>query len=154
MLLSRQDLILPWATRGVIPKNFVISDKNYFAPTESIIHNSIYPHFKLWMQSLNLTKWQHDWDCDNFADAFKLFACGYYSNNIECEAEGIAIGVVNYMANIRAEDGSKGGHAANILFIEDNSSPFKFNIKFLEPQNGQIFEPKEDEFNSIWTVYI
>lgn len=154
MILSRQDLLIPWKKTGAPPKNLVISDKNYFIPTESIILNTIYPHFKVWMKSLDLTRWQHNWDCDNFADAFKLFACGYYSKNIDCQAEGIAIGVVNYMANLRAEDGSKGGHALNIFYIEDSTSPSNLTIKFLEPQNGIVFSPTEEEFKSIWTIYI
>lgn len=152
-IVDRNKLTFAWIERNLRPKCFVISDANYFLPSESLIKEDIYPKFKLWLETLDLYKWKYDWDCDNFADAFKLFACGYYANTIECEAQGIAVGVVNF-TGIRPEDGVKGGHAANIIYLEDEAEPTKLKIKFLEPQNGQIYTPSEELINSVWTVYI
>jgi hypothetical protein len=154
MIINRQDLLAPFAEKNFLPKNFIVSDKTYFIPTESLLNESIYPNFKIWLETLKLSKWEHKWDCDNFADAFKLFACGYYDQNIDSEAEGIAIGVVNYIANIRAEDGSKGGHAVNIFYTENSNGTINLSTKFIEPQTGHIYTMTEDEFKSIWTVYI
>jgi len=153
VIINRNDLIAPWSNKK-LPKNFIASDKDYFIPTESLVQDTIYPKFLIWLKALNLNKWEHKWDCDNFADAFKLFACGYYEQNIDSEAEGIAVGVVNYMAELRAEDGSKGGHAANIFYIENAGGIVNVDFKFIEPQNGRIYTPSQQEFDSIWTIYI
>jgi hypothetical protein len=157
MIISAQDLLIPFYNRKKIPKNFVISDENYFCPTKSLIQNEIFPQYWKWLSSLRLTKWIHKWDCDNFADAFKLFSCGYYANIIEHDAKSIGIGVINYIANSKAEDGLKGGHAINIIYSENQNSNDgfgNFDLLFLEPQTGQFYDLTEEEFNSIWTVYI
>jgi len=93
----------------------------------------------------------------NFADAFKLFSCGYYQQTIESIANGIAIGVIYYEANSRAESGLKGGHAINIIYIDNgknNDRTNNFYPIFIEPQNGKIYKLTQEEFNSISTVYI
>jgi hypothetical protein len=157
MIISNQDLLIPFQKNNKIPRNFVLSDKDYFCPTIDITKDEIFPKYWQWLKSLKLTKWAHKWDCDNFADAFKLFACGYYNGVIESTANGIAVGVINYMANSKAEDGLKGGHAINIVYIdngknEDGSN--NFYLLFIEPQNGTIYNLTAEEFDSIWTVYI
>jgi hypothetical protein len=157
MIISNQDLLAPFYNNKKLPKNFVISDKDYFCPTQAMIVNEIFPKYWCWMQSLRWSKWMHRWDCDNFADAFKLFSCGYYEQVIESTANGIAIGVINYMANQRAEDGLKGGHAINIIYAQNEKNDDgidNFNLLFLEPQNGKFYNLTQEEFDSIWTVYI
>lgn len=156
MIISSQDLLIPFCNNKV-PKNFVISDKDYFCPTQDMILNEIYPKYWRWMQSLKWSKWMHKWDCDNFADAFKLFSCGYYEQVIESTANGIAIGTIYYMANSRAEDGLKGGHAINIIYAQDEKNDDgseNFKLLFLEPQNGEFYKLTKEEFDSIWVVYI
>lgn len=154
MTINRQDLLVPFQSRNFLPKNFIISDKTYFIPNEGLLQEVIYPNYLKWLSALRLNKWEYKWDCDNFADAFKLFTCGYYANNINSEADGIAVGVVNYISDRRAEDGSKGGHAVNIIYLENKVGIINLDVKFLEPQTGMIFTPSQEEFNSIWTVYL
>lgn len=157
MIISNQDIVLPFYNNKKLPRNFIISDANYFCPQKDFLFNEIVPKYWVWLEALKLTKWQHDWDCDNFADAFKLFTCGYYNQNIDCQAEGIGVGVINYMANLRAEDNSKGGHAINIAYIQssNNSDAINnFHIIFIEPQKGSELQLSQEEFDSIWTVYI
>lgn len=157
MIISNQDLLIPFYNNKKLPKNFVISDKDYFCPTQAMVVNEIFPKYWRWMQSLRWSKWMHRWDCDNFADAFKLFSCGYYEEVIESTANGIAIGVINYMANSRAENGLSGGHAINIIYTQDEKNDDgteNFNLLFLEPQNGKFYNLTQEEFDSIWTVYI
>ena len=142
---------------SIIPKNFVISDTNYFCPTIDMVRNELFPKYWTWLQSLKLTKWVHKWDCDNFADSFKLFSCGYYEQNIESDANGIAVGVIHYKANSKAENGLQGGHAINIVYIDDGKNDDgsdNFRPIFIEPQNGKIYNLSQEEFDSIWTVYI
>jgi len=157
MIIQAQDLFIPFANNNTLPKNFVISDSDYFCPKKEMVMNEIFPKYWQWMNSLKWTKWMHRWDCDNFADAFKLFACGYYEQVIESTANGIAIGIVHYMADARAESGLQGGHAINIIYTEgmkNDDGSDSFELIFLEPQNGRIYQLKPQEFNSIWTVYI
>ena len=157
MIISNQDLLIPFQRNNKIPRNFVLSDKDYFCPTIDIVKNEIFPKYWQWLKSLKLTKWVHKWDCDNFADAFKLFACGYYNGFIESEANGISVGVINYIANSKAEDGLKGGHAINIVYIDNGKNDDgsdNFYLLFIEPQNGTIYNLTAEEFDSIWTVYI
>ena len=157
MIISNRDLLIPFQQNNKIPKNFVLSDLDYFCPTIDIVQNELFPKYWKWLQSLKLTKWMHKWDCDNFADAFKLFACGYYEQVIESDANGIAVGVINYMANSKAENGLQGGHAINIVYIDNKKNDDgtnNFYPLFIEPQNGRIYNLSQEEFDSIWTVYI
>jgi hypothetical protein len=157
MIISNQDILIPFYNNRKLPRNFIISDQNYFCPNKKFVFEELFPKYWSWLNVLKLAKWEHKWDCDNFADAFKLFSCGYYSQNIESDAEGIGIGVINYMANIRAEDKSAGGHAINIIYIQNESQSDQidnFDIIFFEPQNGSELKITEQEFDSIWTVYI
>ena len=157
MIISNQDLLIPFQKNNKIPKNFCLSDKDYFCPTIDMVKDEIFPKYWRWMQSLRWSKWVHRWDCDNFADAFKLFACGYYNEVIESEANGISVGVINYMANSKAENGLSGGHAINIVYIDNGKNDDgsdNFYPLFIEPQNGTIYNLTAEEFNSIWTVYI
>jgi hypothetical protein len=157
MIISNQDLLIPFRKNNKIPKNFVLSDSDYFCPTLDMVKDEIFPKYWQWLASLKLTKWVHKWDCDNFADAFKLFACGYYDQVIDSEANGISVGVINYMANSKAENGLQGGHAINIVYIDNGKNDDgsnNFYPIFIEPQNGKIYNLTAEEFNSIWTVYI
>jgi hypothetical protein len=156
MIISIKEIIIPFKNNPP-PRNFVVSDKDYFCPTLDMVKNEMFPKYWKWLASLKLTKWVHKWDCDNFADAFKLFCCGYYQQEIESTAEGIAIGVINYKANSKAEDGMKGAHAINIVYVDNGKNDDgtnNFYPVFIEPQNGKLYNLTEEEFNSIWTVYI
>jgi len=145
MIISGKELLRPFFDNQKIPKNFTISDKDYYCPNKEIINNEIYPKYRSWLRSIRLLRWSHKWDCDNFADAFKVFAAGYYQQNIESDAEGIAIGVAHYQTS------NRGGHAINILYIENNN---KVEIIFMEPQNGEILNLSKEEFNNIFSIYI
>jgi len=162
MIIPLSHLFYPWySDKGqqlteFVPKNFVTSDNNYFCPTRDMIQNELAPKYWKWLSSIRLTKWVHRWDCDNFADAFKLFCCGYYEQVIESTAEGIAVGVINYTTDKRPEGGG-GGHAINIIYVDDgkkDDGTDNVGVLFFEPQNCQIKYLTDQEFNSIWTVYI
>jgi hypothetical protein len=153
MIIFPKDLYTPFQKK--YPQNFSISDSSYFCPTQSMIEKEIFPHYWEWLSALKWSKWMHKWDCDNFADAFKLFACGYYEQVIESNANGIAIGVVYYVADARAESGISGAHAINIIYAQDEQKNTNhYNVLFLEPQNGTFYKLAPHEFDSIFTVYI
>ena len=156
MTITGKQLYTPFQKNGKIPQNFSISDVDYFCPSYDMVKDELFPKYWQWMSYLKWTKWVHKWDCDNFADSFKLFCCGYYQQVIESEANGIAIGVIYYVANSKAEDGLSGAHAINIVYLQDqqNDNPNNFKLLFVEPQNGTFYNLTTEEFNSIYTVYI
>lgn len=158
MIIQAKELLVPFYNNNqIIPKNFCISDTDYFCPTIDTVKDELFPKYWNWLQSLKLTRWVHKWDCDNFADAFKLFCCGYYEQVIESPANGIAVGVINYKANSKAENGLQGAHAINIIYIDNKENKGRTNNFypiFIEPQNGKILKLSQEEFDSIWTVYI
>ena len=139
------------------PKNFVISDNDYFCPKIDIVKNIIYPAFKIWLISCGLDQWTRKWDCENFADGFKLFSCAYHSQEMDDNIAGIAIGVINYISEGNQQE-RKGPHAINIIYSPNikvnNDNLQKFDMFFLEPQTGELYDLSEKEFKSIFTVYI
>jgi len=152
MDVTAPNMILGWNNKGLkIPKNIAVSDQTYFLPTLDMVTKEIFPKYWQWLASLKLTKWVHKWDCDNFAEAFKMFSCGYYQQQIESNAEGISVGIIHYKALLRAENNTRGGHAINVIFINNNNN---LDIIFIEPQNGKILNLTEEEKNSIWLLYV
>jgi hypothetical protein len=146
MIVDGKELLRPFFNNNQkIPKNFTIADRSYYCPKKDIIENEIYPKYRTWLRSIRLLNWSHKWDCDNFADAFKVFSSGYYQQNIDSDAESIAIGVIHY----KRSNGN--GHAINIAYTEDNN---EIKITFIEPQNGQALYLSQAEFDSIFSVYI
>lgn len=157
MTILPSELLIPWNGKGFKPRSMAAGDVSYFCPTKEMVEKDLYPNFRKWLAALNLGKWYHKWDCDNFAMAFKVFADGYYFNTIESNAESIAIGIIHYIAEARAESGIKGGHAINILYLNDGKNELglnKFKVMYLEPQNGNIYELSEEEFKSIFFLYV
>jgi len=167
MIISPNVFYNTWTSMNKVrPRNFIIKDKDYYAPTLQLLNSTLYPSYSRWLKSINLGRWYHKWDCDNFADAFKTFVDGYYFNVIESTAESISIGVVFYNAKARTESGLSGGHAINVVFLNNEKNlnnpallPTQNELAnttmvFLEPQNGQIINMTESEFNSIWFFYI
>jgi hypothetical protein len=152
MEVTAPDMIFNWTNNGLkIPKNIGVSDQTYFLPTLDMVNQEIFPKYWQWLASLKLTKWVHKWDCDNFAEAFHVFACGYYEQQIESNAEGIGIGIVHYKAMLRAENNTTGGHAINTLILNNNNN---IQVAFLEPQNGRILNLTQQEKDSMWLLYI
>jgi len=153
MIVKPQELVYPWQSKNIkLPKNFIISDSSYHLPTSSVIRGEIFPNFWRWLITLKLTRWHTKWDCDNFADAFKVFSAGYFRNTIESEADSLAIGTIYYIANSRAESGMKGAHAINIVYYSDDDKTLRY--MFIEPQMGNTLDLSEEEFNSIYVVYL
>jgi len=152
MDVTAPNMIFGWTNNGLkIPKNIAVSDQTYFLPTLDMVTKEIFPKYWQWLASLKLTRWVHKWDCDNFAEAFHVFACGYYQQQIESNAEGIGIGIVHYKAMRRAENNTTGGHAINTLILNNNNN---IQVAFLEPQNGKILDLNQQEKDSMWLLYI
>jgi len=153
MVIQPQRLLEPWKNKNLPPpRNAVAGDVSYYCPTKDLVINELYPNFRKWLASLNLGKWYHKWDCDNFSDAFKVFTNGYYFNHIESGAESIAVGIVHYIAESRAENGTSGPHAGNIIYLNEGNNGML--ITYFEPQNGKLYNFTDNEFKSISFLYV
>ena len=130
---------------------FVVCDTTYWIPAEDNI-KEIYSLYRNWLTTMKLGKWYLKWDCDNFAEAFKVYADGYYFYNINSNAESIAIGFIHYTAKARAEGGGRGEHATNIFLTRKPDG--EIVLKGFEPQNGLIFNFTQPELDSINLFYI
>jgi hypothetical protein len=153
MIIQPNQLLSEWRSKNLPnPRNCVAGDVSYFCPTRESVQNNLYPNFKNWLVSLNLGKWYHKWDCDNFSDAFKVFCDGYYFNHIESDAESIAVGIIHYVAERRAESGVAGAHAGNLIYLDNLSNGITMN--YFEPQNGRLYDLSDGEFRSISFLYV
>jgi len=139
-----------WKNRQ-IPRNNIIVDGTYETVDKTLILEKIFPLYWRWLSAMRLTRWAHKWDCDNFAEGFRVFATGFFAANMDSNADSIAIGMIHYMSNSRNENGTEGPHAINIAISMENNILVPL---FLEPQNGKIITLKPEEYNSIWMIYI
>jgi len=139
-----------WKNRP-IPKKTIIVDETYETVDRNLILEKIFPLYWRWLSAMTLTRWAHKWDCDNFAEGFRVFATGFFAANMDSNADSIAIGMIHYMSNSRNENGTEGSHAINIAISMENNILVPL---FLEPQNGKIITLKPEEYNSISMFYI
>jgi hypothetical protein len=150
MLINRNEINSIWINRSP-PRNNVIVDGTYEIVDKALIIEKLFPLYWKWLSAMKLTKWLHKWDCDNFSLAFKLFSDGFFATNIDSEADSIAIGMIHYIAERKAEDGKSGSHAINVAISLENNTLIPL---FIEPQNGQIIPLSSREYNSISMIYI
>jgi len=150
MIINGNQINTIWINRPA-PRNNIIVDATYETVDKALILEKIFPLYWRWLSAMRLTRWAHRWDCDNFAEAFKVFSDGFFAANIDSNAEALAIGMVHYMSNSRNENGTQGPHAINIAISMENNTLMPL---FLEPQNGKIITLKPEEYNSIWMIYM
>jgi hypothetical protein len=150
MIIQGRQMISMWRNRPP-PRNNIIVDGTYETVDAQLLQDKIFPLYWRWMSSMRVTKWAHKWDCDNFSEAFRVFACGYFYNTIESAADSIAIGIIHYNSNSREENGTQGPHAINVALNFENGLVTPI---FIEPQACKIINLKEEEYQSIWLLYI
>jgi hypothetical protein len=133
-----------------------IADSEYAVPNQAYLVNEFCPFYREELVRMGLGKWEPQWDCDDFAWQFYTQIRWAHYRSKESMSEGIAVGVVYYMAGARAEDGTGGGHAINFAVVGDRDNR---ELIFIEPQfaglqNGPtpILPLNEHELRSIWFV--
>ena len=150
MIINSNQINTIWRNRPT-PRNNIIVDGTYETLDKAVILDKIFPLYWRWLSMIKLTKWAHKWDCDNFAESFKVFSDGFFAANVESEAEAYGIGMIHYVANSKSENGKKGGHAINIALTIENNQIIPL---FIYPQNGMILTLTPEEYNSIWMIYM
>jgi hypothetical protein len=96
-----------------------------------------YNHYCKVLDSKGITGWREDFDCDDWAHAFKVEM--QYAHKKACvNSEGIACGVVYDII-------SRSGHAINVVITEGG-------VTFTEPQTGRVLDLTDQEVGQIWFV--
>ena len=152
MLTGRQIVDL-YMDNGLPARTSVhIADSGYGLPARTWLANDFPNFFKDMLGRMGITKWTPRWDCDNYAMAYFSLAQLAHYQTIGSDAEGLAVGVVYYMAGARAEGGGGGGHAINTAVIKEDNG---YKVVFIEPQYAAmgrscIVELTQAEIDSIW----
>jgi len=131
-----------------------VADSEYAVASKNYLTNAFADFYRDKLKGMGLGKWESTWDCDNFAWMYFTDAQWAHYQTQKSTKEGLAVGVVYYMAGARAEGGGGGGHAINtaLLTIDDG-----YEIIFIEPQYAAAGRPSiitltPEEIASIWLV--
>ena len=117
------------------------ADGTYAAATLESWEKDILPAFRRWMIENDMWAWHKKHDCDDKANALKLFAqrC-FQETSHKVVADGFAVWRVWYMTR----DG--GGHAINRALTDKG-------FVYIEPQTAQVVELTKKEEASKWLEY-
>lgn len=124
---------------GILHAATPMADASYDFPKSGWVVGEYYKWFRQVLSALQSSAYVNEaWDCDNYADAFKLFAD--VAHNRMKRATGIAVGVLFYQ-----KEGA-GGHAINVVITSDRG------LLFVEPQSGEFVTLTEKERKSVCLV--
>jgi len=129
----------------------VTNKQTYNTIDQPLIENKILPGYTDWLLKMKLSKYSNKWNCMNFSKAFVLFSDIYHAYNVENHEDGIAIGIITYLSQSRAEDNSVGLHAINVGLTFKNN---RITPIFIEPQHGKIINLKSKELETINAFYM
>jgi len=160
--LSKPELIDVINEKTSIHKGLINApDANYTLYSLNYIKGEGYEKFKKWLFRRGIFGWRHTFDCDNYAEAFRVFLQIVHSKaqkgkTDNSRKQAVAVGVIWY------ERAGRGGHAINIVVskIEGGFKPYSVDrteslvVKFVEPQDGKIIELSKSELDSIFFVLI
>ena len=129
----------------------LIGDAEYACPSRKYVEQDFPPYFKRCLEYFHVMDWDAQFDCEDHADAYKLFMKFAHYQTKKTSTEGIAIGCFWYMSGARAEGGG-GGHGINTVVIKEDG---EYKILYVEPQwvakgKSGILELTSAEISSAW----
>ena len=146
---------------NILKKNFTNKDCNYYLNDQSYavmdaswIKAECYKGYRKWLGLAGINKWKTNWDCDNFAQSFKMYVNLLHARaNPEtftskhksgkknaCDAHAAAVGVVFY------KNSNRSAHAINVIATEDDE------VLFFEPDGGDFLNLTNKHKESTWYV--
>jgi len=130
--------------------NINAPDANYCLYTENYIIGEGYKKFNNWLFNRNIIGWRHTFDCDNFAESFRVFLQIVHSKAMQKEKnlskkQSVAFGVIWFTRD------KGGGHAINFFVTKEDD---KLVVKYIEPQNGKLVSLSQKEKESIFFILI
>jgi len=125
-----------------------IPDATYCMFSEEFITGEGYKNFNKWLFNRGIFGWRHTFDCDNYAEAFRVYLQILHTKNSKnvVQKQSVAFGVIWYTQD------KGGGHAINIFITKDEND--LTYVKFLEPQTGEIVHLSQKEKDSIFFILI
>ena len=134
--------------------NFYLNDQSYAVMDASWIKAECYKAYRKWLGLAGINKWKTNWDCDNFAQSFKMYVNLLHAReNPETfmskhksgkkntsDARGAAVGVVFY------KNSDRSAHAVNIIATEDDE------VLFFEPDGGAFFTLTDKYKETVWYI--
>jgi hypothetical protein len=120
----------------------------------SWIKTECYKGYRKWLALAGIDKWKTNWDCDNFAQSFKMyvnllharanpetFTSAHQSGkkNI-CEARAAGIGVMFF------KNSDRSAHAVNVIVTESDE------VLFFEPDGGDFLNLNDKMKETTWYV--
>ena len=156
--LTKDELIRVLNVKGKINiPSIYAPDANYVLYSLNYIKGEGYEKFKKWLFRRGILGWRPTFDCDNYAEAFRVFLQIVHTKaqkgkDDNSTKQSVAIGVIWY------ERDGRGGHAVNVVVskIEDESveRTESLVVKFIEPQTGEELELTNSEKETIFFVLI
>ncbi len=149
--LTKSDLIKTLNAKGGIAIPLIHApDANYALFSLNYIKGEGYEKFKEWLFKRGILGWRHTFDCDNYAEAFRVFLQIIHSKSQKgkednSKKQAVAIGVIWY------ERDGRGGHAINIVVSKNED---ELIVKFIEPQTGEELDLTDAEKESIFFLLI
>jgi hypothetical protein len=149
--LTKSELIDIINEKALIHKGLINApDATYSLYSLNYITGKGYNKFKNWLFKRGILGWRYTFDCDNYAEAFRVFLQIVHTKAQKGKADNyrkqaVAIGVIWY------EKDGWGGHAINLIVTKEEEN---LVVKFVEPQNGKVMELTQTELESIFFVLI
>jgi hypothetical protein len=113
------------------------ADQNYSAPKSDWLTRECFNWVTVILTRLKVLPYRPEaWDCDDFADTFKVFASVCHRRM--GVNTGLAVGVIHYTSE------KQGPHAINMALTSD------LGLVFFEPQTGKLVTLTPEEKKSIW----
>ncbi len=127
--------------------NLFVADGFYCMYSDNYIAGEGYKKFQKWLFNRGILNWRPSFDCDNYAEAFRVFLQIIHSKTISKQSDSaskqsVAFGIIWYTRDVN------GGHAIN-FYITQHADTDKPVLRFIEPQTGQIMQLSESELQSI-----
>ena len=149
--LTKSELIDIINEKALIHKGLINApDATYSLYSLNYITGKGYNKFKNWLFKRGILGWRYTFDCDNYAEAFRVFLQIVHTKaqkgkDDNSTKQAVAIGVIWY------ERAGVGGHAINIVVskIEDD-----LVVRFIEPQTGEELELTDSERETIFFLLI
>ena len=126
-------------------------DANYCMFSEEFILDEGYKNFKKWLFKRGILGWRDTFDCDNYAEAFRVYLQILHTKAMQKEnnlskKQSVAFGVIWFTRD------QGGGHAINIFITKDEEG--LVYVKYIEPQTGEIVHLSQKEKESIFFILI
>ncbi len=134
--------------------DFYLNDQSYAVMDASWIKTECYKGYRKWLDLAGIDKWKTNWDCDNFAQSFKMYVNLLHAranpetftsthksgNKNACDARAAGVGVIFF------KNSDRSAHAINVVATEEDE------VLFFEPDDGDFLNLSDKHKETTWYV--